>query len=147
VFINVYHGRSSCEIGAEFGLNDEPERRYGIGYMIRAADPDEVERFRLPVATTIEKVKSGVRYLASIVRRHGGPVLVGDRAFFIHVKSLVQQWWDNYVADAEYSRVQPEAAQAFREKDYKRAAKLYECIKGKLTPAELKKLEYAQRRQ
>jgi hypothetical protein len=41
--------------------------------------------------------------------------------------------------------VSPEAREAFRRKEYGRAAELYESIRDRLTPAEIKKLEYAQK--
>jgi hypothetical protein len=49
--------------------------------------------------------------------------------------------------DVLASHVRPKTEAAFRERRYREAADLYEKIRARLTPTEVKKLEFARKRQ
>lgn len=148
VFVNVYHGRSSYEIGVEIGCISR-ERSDGAGYsmseLIRLKNQQEAERFRNFMATTPDEVKIGVQKLAEQLLRNGDRALRGDELVFEALQQQRQEWASTFAADVAYRQVSPKAAEAFRRQEYRKAAELYESIEGKLTPAELKKLEYARK--
>jgi len=49
--------------------------------------------------------------------------------------------------DVLADQLRPQADEAFRTGDYAAAANLYAQIRGRLTPAEIKKLKFAEERQ
>jgi len=144
VFLNVYHGRSSYELGIEVGLVAEMDKRgYPLGAFVRLTDPEEGARLRYVCATTAEEVRTGLQRLAAQVERYVKRALKGDETIFSELAQQQREWAAAYVADLAYEQVSPKAAEAFREKRYGEAAKLYESIENRLSPAELTKLEYA----
>jgi hypothetical protein len=148
VFVNVYHGRSSYEIGLEIALvspTDDEAAGYSLSELVRLKSPEEAERFRSFTATTPNEVKVGVQELAKQLVAYGGQALKGDPQVFETLAQQRRAWSSTFAADVAYRQVSPRAAEAFRQHDYRKAAELHESIEGKLTKAELKKLEYAKK--
>lgn len=148
IFLNVYHGRSSYEIGIEVGLLDEngsDAGGYSLSEFIRLTKPEEGARLRYFCATTPDEVQTGLERLAAQVKQHVARALKGDETIFPELEHQQQEWARAFAADVGYRQVSPKAAEAFRQKEYQKAAELYESIREKLTPAELTKLEYAKK--
>ena len=148
VFVNVYHGRSSYELGVEIGLvSPRPDEAtgYSLSELVRLKSPEEAEQFRNFMATTPNEVKVGVKKLAEQLMAYGDKALRGDGLVFETLAQQRRAWSSTFAAEVTYRQVSPKAAEAFRRQDYRKAAELYESIEGKLTPAELKKLEYARK--
>ena len=57
-----------------------------------------------------------------------------------------ESWSVDYALDVLAEQIRPQAEAAFRGRQYREAAKLYERIAKRLTPTELKKLGMARRR-
>jgi len=148
VFLNVYHGRSSHELGIEVGLLETGGRDvhgYPLGAFVRLMDPEEGSRLRYFCATTPGEVGTGVQRLAVQVRHYVDRALKGDERIFSELAQQQREWASEFADEVAYNQVGPKAAEAFRQQNYRKAAELYESIRGKLTPAELKKLEYAKK--
>lgn len=142
VFFYVYHGRSSYELGIEVGLHGD-DRGFSTLSLVRAASPAEAEKMRLFIAITPEEVHKGLAKLADQVKRYGPRALHGDEEFFALLKEQARAWAEAFAAEVRYDQRLPKADEAFRRRDYAKAAELYESIRVSLTPAQLKKLEYA----
>lgn len=143
VEVDVYHGRQSYEIGVgvtAFGT------RYAISEIIRANDPETEKRFRYPATTTSEGVISGLEELSSLMKRYGHSALDGDRQFFSMLENQRKLWAKEYAQDVLARQLRPQADEAFRQKDYSKAADLYSRIKEQLSLAEIKKLNLAKKR-
>lgn len=148
VLLNVYHGRSSYELGIEVGLLGAiggDVRGYPLGAFVRLMDPEEGGRLRYFCATTPEEVRTGLQRLAAQVKHYVDRALKGDETIFSELARQQREWASAFAADVAYEQESPKAAEAFRQQEYRKAAELYESIRGKLTPAELKKLEYAKK--
>jgi hypothetical protein len=147
VFLNVYHGRSSYELGVEIGLGDATQGQsgHGMSELIRLVDKDEGHRFRNTTATTPEEVRDGVQKLAEQTKRYGHLALKGDASVFAALDMQRRQWAEEYAAEVTYRQILPEAQEAFRKHEYVRAAQLYERIQNNLGPVDLKKLAYARK--
>lgn len=141
--VDVYHGRQSYEIGAgvtAFGI------RYTMSEIIRAVDPEVAKRYRNPMATTQEVLAAGLAELGALMKRYGGAALRGDPQFFAMLGQHRKQWTEEYALDVLASQLRPQADEAFRRRDYARAAELYVRIQARLGPAEIKKLTLAKER-
>lgn len=146
VFVNVYHGRSSYELGVEVGRFSSKHcetRGHSLSALMRLKNPRKKEGFKNLVATTPKEVKIGIQKLAKEFISCGDEVLKGDDVVFKTLERQRHDWSLAFAAEVSYRQVSPRAEEAFRQQDYRRAADLYKSIKGKLTPMELKKLEYA----
>lgn len=145
VFVNVYHGRSSYELGIEVGLCGH-QKSHSMSALIRAADPERADGYRNPIVTEPAQLRSGLQRLFADLAEYGEKALMGDIDFFSRLSAQEQQWANEYSEQVLYSQLAPRAAEAFREGNYAYATELYERIESRLTPAERAKLEYARRK-
>ena len=141
--VDVYHGRQSYELG--FGV-ERLGVRYPLATLIRAIDPEAEQEYRNFAATTPDVVANGLTQLAELVKRYGEPALRGDAEFFARLDKQRVEWAEGYALDVLARQLRPKADAAFREGRYREAAELYERIRPRLTPAELKKLTLAKNR-
>jgi hypothetical protein len=141
--IDIYHGRQSYEVG--FGITRHGVR-YTISELVRAADPDAAARYRNYAATTPDGVAEGLTRLAELVRRYGRRALRDDPRFFATLDKQKKSWREEYALDVLAGQLRPKADAAFRNRDYREAAELYEKIRPRLTATELKKLALAKER-
>lgn len=143
VEVDVYHGRQSYEIGVgvtAFGT------RYAISEIIRANDPETEMQFRYPATTTPDGVVAGLEELSALMMRYGRASLDGDPQFFLTLEGQRTRWSEEYALDVLADQLRPQADEAFRQRDYAKAAELYSRIRERLTPAEVKKLSIAKER-
>jgi hypothetical protein len=139
----VYHGRQSFEVGFEIVRDGE---RYSISELIRAADPQEAERYRNNAATTPDGVTDALARLKELTERYAERALRGDPEFFETLEKLRQAWMEGYSLDVLAGQLRPKADAAFRSGDYHQAAEFYERIRPRLSATELKKLALAKER-
>jgi hypothetical protein len=142
VEVDIYHGRQSYEIGAgvtAFGT------RYAISELIRVIDPEVANQFRYSKATTPEAMVSGLEGLSSLMKRYGSVALRGDSQFISMLEKQRKCWAEEYALDVLAEQIRPQADEAFRRKDYSIAVELYSRIRQRLSPAELKKLSFAEK--
>jgi hypothetical protein len=141
--VDVYHGRQSYEIGAgvtAFGT------RYEISEIIRASNSETAKKFRHYAATTPEGVTAGLEELCTLMSRYGRVALGGDLQFFSTLEKQRKLWSEEYAIDVLAKQLRPQANEAFRRGDYSTAADLYSRIRGRLSPAEIEKLNLATRK-
>ena len=143
VEVDVYHGRQSCEIGAGVTAYGT---RYSIGAIIRAIAPDVVKHFRYVSARTSETMVAGLEELSSLMQLYGREALEGNPTFFSMLDKKRKIWSEEFALDVLARQLRPQAAEAFRKKEYAKAAELYSQIKKGLSPVELKKLDLAKKR-
>ena len=143
VEVDIYHGRQSYEIGAgvtAFGV------RYTVSEIIRHADPEFAKKYRYASTSTSEGVAVAVKELSLTMERYCCLALEGDERLFSALESERKLWTEDYALDVLVGQLRPKADDAFRKKDYSKAAELYSRIREKLTPAEIKKLNIAEER-
>jgi hypothetical protein len=143
VEVDVYHGRQSYEIGAgvtAFGA------RYAISEIIRHKEPEFAKRYHYAAATTPEGVIAGLEELSALMKRYGRPALDGDPKLFSTLESERRYWSEGYALDVLADQLRPQADEAFRQRNYAKAAELYSRIRERLSPAEVKKLSIAEER-
>lgn len=148
VFVNIYHGRASYELGFEVGqLIDAPgqERAFSLSDIIDLLSASEETDYILLQASTAERVKEYVSKLAAMVKKYAGAALQGDPQVFKRLSKIQLEKSNKLLKEWNLSEIREQAEKAWHEKDYALLAKLYDSIRGELSPAEAKKLEYAKR--
>ena len=153
VFVNVYHGRSSYELGCEIGLrvggstkgDDSVEEGFTIWEIARVEGGSVDERVFLQ-ASTPERVEQLVPELAAVVQRYGARALHGDAACFTSLQESRTQSFEQYMTDSRLTQARKGVADAWRKGDFAEVIRLFEPLSENLTPAESKKLEMAKKR-
>lgn len=143
VEVDVYHGRQSNEIGlgvTAFGT------RYTISEIIRATDPKTAKQFHYVATTSPEGVISALDELSKLTKQYGRDAIEGDAEFFTVLERQRSLWAEEYAIDVLAEQLRPQADEAFRRKDYLKAAELYSRIRTCLSPSEIKKLNLAEER-
>jgi hypothetical protein len=150
VFINIYHGRKSSELGVEIGqlhnLLGERENFYTIGEVMDLMGVREKLRFTFFQASTRERVRNLIPKLAEYVREYARPILEGDTNIFQSLQALRSKKSEEFMRNMFLSHIREESEKAWRKKDYAKLVELYNSMKGDLTTLELKRLEYVQKR-
>jgi hypothetical protein len=150
VFVNIYHGRASYEVGVEIGelkrANNLPERSFTLGEIIAMTDYEKGSNFHFYQAATPELVQKFVSETAEIVKIYSRSALIGDKSFFEGLGKVRSRISREYLKSMEMGRVREEAEVAWRQKNYEHVIELYDDVKDDLTASEIKKLEYAKRK-
>lgn len=149
VFVNIYHGRASYELGFEVGQLPEypcqPERPFRLGEIIQLAGAEQETGYTFLQASSEERVRRLVPELADLVQRYAGPALDGDPETFQQLAEVRSERSRQLVREAELGRIRHRAEEAWRAKRYALVAALYESIPNDLTRVERAKLAYAKR--
>lgn len=152
VFVNVYHGRASYEIGVEIGLINDPLAQIESPLTLRdivefngAENQIGYTRVVTFSAYNPELVRKFVNKLADFVKVYAEPELKGDRVVFDQLRAFRSRQAADEERERRLSRIRREADKAWRDKDYSSVISLFEKMETYLTPAEAKKLEYAKK--
>lgn len=159
VFVTIYHGRSSYELGCEIGLltgqgdaglgkggdEDPLEEGFTIWEIARLEGAPGIDERTFLQASTAERVERLVPQLAELVRTYAPRALRGDAAYYASLSQARTSWFENYMTDSRLKRARADVARAWQSKNYAEVVRLLEPLSDELTPAEYKKLEYARK--
>jgi hypothetical protein len=148
VFVNVYHGRASFELGVEVGRLKEPEQKLHIFTIVHWAGAAKAEGFGQHVmfqVGTREGVQEFVPKLAALVKKYATPLLRGDEGAYRSVLEFRGRQYADEVKQDNLSIVRGKAEEAWHAKDYARVVELYTPVREELTEVEAKKLTYAEK--
>ncbi|HEY0701198.1 MAG TPA: hypothetical protein VGD60_00380 [Candidatus Acidoferrales bacterium] len=149
VFVNVYHGRASYEIGVEAGRLDRTAEQYGLYQMVSLAGPAalDAEEFGQHVmfqVGTREGVQRFVPKVAALVKKYGSPFLRGDAVFYDEMAERSKRESLEYWKEQNLIQIQTRADAAWHAKDYARVIELYAPVRADLNEVETKKLAYSE---
>jgi hypothetical protein len=140
VFVSVYHGRSSYQVGLEIGRANDREK-YSLHELLTAAAPTEVEKARCQ-ATNREGLNRCLAAIADVVQRTCRSVLKGDPAAFEDLRSAVAPARKVKTLQAQFGAILDCADQAWEAKDLRRATELYQRARPALDKTRLRRIEY-----
>jgi len=141
--VDVYYERLSYEVGGGITVAGIC---YAISEIVRVSDPEAASNYQNVVATTPKVLAAGIEKLSVLMQRYGAAALHGDPHFFSMLEEQRKQWSQEFSLDVLEYQLRPQAEDAFRRRDYSKAAELYGSIRERLSPAEAKKLALAEAR-
>jgi len=149
VFVNVYHGRGSFEIGVEIGRRDRPEK-YALDYVVswagkQAWETEGFDRGAMFQVSTREGVQTFVPKVAQLVKKYGDPFLSGGAAFYDELEKANERASVAFEREQMLTRIRKEADAAWAAKEFARVTELLQPVQGDLTEIEGKRLAYAEK--
>ena len=148
MFVHVYHGRASYELGVEIGRRKQDRRmesRFDIQEILDIVDPENPDGANIFQAETAEAVKAGVARLGELLREHGRPALLDEGDIFSRLRELQTQRSQEYQRDGDAYWARREADAAWRVRDYEKVAERYGSVEATLKPDERERLRVARR--
>ncbi len=140
VFVNVYHGRTSYQVGLELGRVRDGDM-YSLHELLRALAPSDIEQARCQT-TDPEVLRQCLASIAATIERHGGALLAGDANAFEKVNVAVAPLRKAVTLQAQYGAIIDRADEAWVSKDFDKAVDLYEKSAPALDETRARRLEY-----
>jgi hypothetical protein len=148
VFVNIYHGRSSFELGVEVGGLGEPLEAISLYDIISWAGALDAEGFGQHVMFQVsseEGVQQFVPRLASLVQRYGMPFLQGNYTAYTEVLEARSHAAADYEKQVQLLDLRRRAESAWEAKNFAEVVELYGSMKPNMTTVEVKRLDYAEK--
>jgi hypothetical protein len=148
VFVNVYHGRASYELGVEIGRLSEPKDKVTLHEIIAWAGTEQTEGLGQHTAFQVssrEGVKQFVPQLAELVKKYADPFLHGEAVAYESVKALRSERTSDYVKQVRFRDTRKKVEAAWQQKDYAQVVELLASIREDLSQSEVMKLAYAEK--
>lgn len=141
--VGVYHEPRRYELEADIAVTGI---RYALSEIMRASDPDAISYYPITTTTKPEVIAAAIEKLGVLMQRYGMAALRSGPHFFSMIDEQRKQGKEKFALDVLERQLRPQAEEAFRRKDYSKAAELYGRIRERLSPAEAKKLALAEAR-
>lgn len=143
LFINVYHGRSSFEIGAEFGrIGKEDEQPYPMSALLEVAGIPTAKEYRDYATHSLDGVNDGLGKLAKLFHEHIG-LIFKNESIFQSLKEQRNARARDFAQEINLLQMRRKLEGAWQTKDYAKVVELLNPWRMAITPIEQKKLEYA----
>lgn len=146
LFVNVFHGRGSYELGAEVGRttvrHGEPvEQSFPIGYLATVIGGTAQEAYRTRTATTAAQVDRFVAELGQWLEAYGEQALEGDEATFEALSEAVAKESTRQMDTMRATELRRRADEAWRARDYATVVQAYDEIDRELITVSLRAFE------
>lgn len=148
VFVNVYHGRASFELGVEVGRLSEPSEKFSIYDIVAWAGTEQAEGFgqhTMFQVSSREGVQKFVPRLAGLFKKYAVELLRGEPDAYDSVGKVRAHRAREFEKEMRLKGIRTEAEAAWHAKDYTRVVELYDSVREDLTKVEAKKLAYAEK--
>jgi hypothetical protein len=149
IFVNIYHGRTSHELGVEIGLiakEKSEEKAYVLSELMRLGGEKKANEFMRPIADTPDKIQQGILIMSSLLEQYGHEALSGNSDIFEQLSIKRVHWNTRFANEIHVRQAREKADIAFQKKKFPEVVKAYESMLDDLLPIEQKKLEYARKK-
>ena len=146
VFVNIYHGRSSYEIGVEVGPRGGPEgkeERFMLGDILEANRLRQEVAFRR--AETPEEVGRYLPELAQLAERYGIPAFRGDSAFYLQLRDVQTRLSHEFLLAGYLKFARATAAEAASRGEFDKVVAALQPLSEHLEADDQRMLEHALR--
>jgi hypothetical protein len=150
VFVElVFDGNRSYELGLLFGLKRSARIgvvSFSIAELLRLRGAEEADRFSLIQVTSPESLASFVEQLAKMLRTYGSDIILGNEEIFAELAEQRQREVKAFALEGKLRMARAQAERAWRNKDYATVVAVLAPLRSALTPSEIGKLEFAEKR-
>lgn len=148
LFVNVYHGRSSFEIGAELGIIGEHDKvgnyPYSLSALLEVARYPKAEEYRDFATHTPEGVNEGVKLVSRLFQDYVVPILNNPELFEL-LKEQRKVRTEKYFKKEKLYYLRRDLDKAWLAKDYPKVVEILSPVRKDLDLVQIKKLEYAEK--
>lgn len=141
VFVNVFHGRGSFEIGIELGIRSQPTIHFRLPEILAGLAPGYTGE-RMFQASTAPAVAKCVARLARIVDDHCSAALAGDRFALRAVENAAGVESERVTLQYQYGAIIDRADHAWEAGEREKAALLYASAERALDETRRRRLSY-----
>lgn len=149
VFVRIYHGRVSFELGVELGeVSDPLEKAVSIFDVVDAegaSDREGLSGHTVFQVSSKKDLEELMPKLSSLVQKYAGPLLRGDRHAYERVREHQSRKAARETREVQLTAVRRKAEAAWQKRDYARLIELFRPWRQYLIGSEAKKLAYAER--
>jgi len=146
LFVNIYHGRQSYEIGFEIGrLKPENSEVYCLPTVLKALAPNYNGSIFFQ-ASSNPTLKNRILDVANIVLTYCSDVLEGSEAAFKKLEKASEEIAGEIKQLYTIQPVKERAQEAWQKKDFKEVVRLYQSIEPELGNVEMKRMKYAEKK-
>lgn len=140
VFVNVYHGRSSYQVGLELGRGEQGDI-YSLHELLTAIAPEEVGLARCQTTDPLVLSRC-LSDIAKVLQQRFHLLLVGDPASFASLREAVGPQRKAATLQAQYGATSARADQAWEARRLQLAERLYEAAEPALNEPQKRRLSY-----
>ncbi len=141
LFLNVFHGRGSYEIGVELGRLSDPAVHYRLPSLIVGLAPGYSGRTVFQ-ASERRAVENCVAQVAHALRTHCGAALSGDAEALRLVEKVATAESERETLQAQFGAIIERADQAWEAKNLRLATDLYQQADPALNGTRGRRLKY-----
>lgn len=148
VFVNVYHGRGSYQMGVEIGRNRDEGLMLPLPWIVKWAGGPEEEEFEKRTmfqASSRESVDKLMPNMAALVQKYAVPFLRGDEQAYARAWEEMRREGVLYSKEMRLRQARDRAEAAWHTKDYEQVVRVYEPVEEDLTKSESMRLQYARK--
>jgi hypothetical protein len=145
VFVNIYHGRASYQVGLELGRLRDGDM-YSLHELFQALAPNDIEQARCQT-TDPEVLRQCLASIAATVERHCDALLAGNAIAFEKVDAAVAPLRKAATLQAQFGATIDRADKAWESKDFSKATDLYEKSAPALDETRIRRLEYLRKQE
>ncbi|MCP4115566.1 MAG: hypothetical protein GY737_09200 [Desulfobacteraceae bacterium] len=149
IFIDIrFDGERSYELGCEIGRNDNLRESlkipFNIGEIIRSKgySPKDVGTF-FQITNSSNSLERFVKRLADYLKTHAQDLLDGSDESFNLVADFREKECEAYALETDLKYMRSQLDLAWKNNNYKKVVELLAPLKATLKQSELKKLNYA----
>lgn len=142
----VFDGDRSYELSLLVGKIGSADAPFAMEEVLRLRDAPEVASFSLVQVTTQESLAKWIAKLAEVLLAYGDDLIEGNEVGFAALASQRRRDVQEYALQRDLQAARADAELAWRRKDYAAVIKSLKPLRTALTAAEVKKLEFAERR-
>lgn len=140
VFVNIYRGHFSHQLGLEIGRIDRKEL-YSLHEVLTVFAPNDAEKARYQTKDDA-LLEAYLVKIASVVKRCCSSLLRGDESAFDALRSQIAHLRREATTQAQFGAIMDKGDIAWERKDYKQAAECYAAAERGLDATRKRRLNY-----
>lgn len=150
VFVDFYYGAPSFQLDfcvGRLGIEDKPGKHGFTSFdLLCLENEDRYKDYKLDSAHSYDNLRKGVPKLAETLRLYGKGCLVGNTSTYEKLVFERKKRINIWSKKQELKQAKILVSEAWDSNDYEKVVKVFGPLADYLSPADMKRLEYARKR-